>query len=126
MPNIRADPDRHVRIAGEVEIQLDREGDDADDRCRGTEIAGGRRECRVGDRRDRVGDQDLLAEAVSEAIDAGGEHGGGLGPPHELVADLVEPDDRSGDELREERDVQREVQSGSTRWRAVPRKTSIR
>ena len=72
--------------------------------------SGRRPEGRVGHRGDRVGDEHLLAEAVAEAVDAQGEVVARSRPPHELVADLVEPDDRAGDELREERDVQREVE----------------
>ena len=53
---------------------------------------------------------DLLAEPEREPVHAGGGRVDRLAPLHELVADLVEADDRPGDELREERDVQREVE----------------
>ena len=77
-PEHRAQAERHVGIAAEVEVELDRVGHDADQGAGRPEFAGGDRERGVRDGRDGVGDQDLLAEPVGEAVDTGDEQRRGL------------------------------------------------
>ncbi len=67
------------------------------------------REDGVGGRGDDVGDEDLLAEADDEAADAVGEVVDRHRAPRQLIGEIAIPDDRAGDELREQQQVQRGV-----------------
>ncbi len=90
--------DRHVGIAGEVEIELQHVGDGAEpgfDRCRV-----GHGEGLVGDRSDGVGDQHLFGEADGEDVEAGGEDRQRMLALDELVGQITEAQDRAGDHVR--------------------------
>lgn len=94
--------DRHVRIAGEVEIDLQGIGDGADPGAEEVLFARGQTEHRIGDRRDIVGDDDLLGEAVGEARHAGGEVLDRDARLNHVPDHIAEADDRPGDQVREE------------------------
>ena len=106
-PDHQGQADRHVGVAGEVEEQLERVGDRAQPGVPHRRVR--QRERRVDERRDRVGDQHLLAEARHEPADSAAELLLGVGAVPELLGDHVVADDRAGDELGEQRDERREV-----------------
>ena len=103
------EPEGHVRVAAEVEVELDGVREHAHQRRRRVELVRRHAERGVGDRRDGVGDDDLLGEPEPEPVDARREGIERLLSLDELVADLVEANDRPGDQLREERDVEGEI-----------------
>ena len=73
------------------------------------ELGRGHGEDPVGRQRDGVRDQHLLAEADDEAADAGREVVERDATAGELVGDVAVADDRSGNQLREEQQVERGV-----------------
>jgi hypothetical protein len=67
------------------------------------------REQLIGNVSQRVGDQHLLAEAEDEPPNAVSEVGETMLTRGDLGGDVAPADDRSGDQLRKEQDVEREV-----------------
>ena len=101
--------DRHVGVAGEIEIDLQGVGERGVpglEEGQGGAVGGGV-EAGIGETAEHVGQHQLLAEAeqedeqpVGEVLDAGpGEVAGG-----ELRDDVRRPDDRPGDQVRKEGD----------------------
>ena len=112
------EPDRHVAIAGKIEIELDAVTERALPCEREANLADARgREGRLDEGRDIVGDDDLLDEADGEQRESNGV----IGParivfqmrrrrqPAKLRHDLGMVHDRTGDQLREKEDEQSEV-----------------
>ena len=65
--------DGHVRVAGEIEVDLQRVADHREPRVRGIELAGRRAEDLVGRDRNDVRNEDFLAKPRDEATHALGE-----------------------------------------------------
>ena len=87
--------------------------------CAAVNSAGARREDAVGRCRDVVRDQDLLAEPDDEAAHALGEVVDADDAARELVGDFAIADDRPGDELRKEQQVERRVDRALLRGRVT-------
>ena len=107
------DAERHVGVAGEVEIDLEGE---AEGRLPGLghrhdRSGRGGLEDRIDVGAERVADQHLLREADGEQHQAPPDPLGGIGPHVgtlvELVHDLAPAHERAGENLREEGDVER-------------------
>ena len=64
----------------------------------------------VGDLRDSVGEQHFLGKAEEKTHRARGEFGNGLVPLVDLVCDRGVAHDGTGDELREKRDIECELE----------------
>ncbi len=96
--------DGHVRVAGEVEVELEGEGGDAQPGPQGGEPGPGRGQIHVPQRAQGVGKQNLFTRAHGEALDAGGELLKGVIPPLQLVVQVLVLDDGPGDELGEQGD----------------------
>ena len=71
----------------------------------------------IGDGADRIGDQELLRQPDRETHDAGLEIGERRGPLRQLRGDRPVAHDRTGDELREIDDVERERNGRALRRR---------
>ena len=112
-------PDRHVGIAGEVEVDLQRVAQHAQPCMTAAEFGDRQGKDRVGDGSDAVRDDDLLAEPEAKPV----------GPVEQgyfvdaaiakFRSDLPVADDRAGDKLREQRVVDSEF-SIACRGRDVP------
>ena len=113
-PEHQRQPDRHVGIAGEIEVDLQRI-------CTGGDPRLGRRqrradclaEQRIGDHRQRVRQRHLLRHADHEQHEAARQilpHRRPARIEPELMDDLVVTDNRPSNELREERDEHAEVE----------------
>ncbi len=103
-------PDGHVGVAGEVEVQLQRVAERrAPGRDQPERVVPG--EQRVDRRRDLVGEQQLLREAAGEEEDArrGEPRRQPRRQPGELRLDVGVAHDRAGDEVREHRHERRVV-----------------
>src|SRR5690606_19371554 len=114
-------PAGDVRVAGEVAVELPGVAVDRDPHLAGAE-GGGVVEHAVDEQRaEEVGDGDLLHEPAQDEVDGALRAGGreARGPP-ELREELLGPDDRPRDELREERDVRRELEDVAARRDAPP------
>ncbi len=94
--------DRHVGIAGEVEIDLQRVGDRADPGADEIHFARRRPEHGIGDRRDIVRDHHLLEQPMGEPRHAGGEIVDRQARANEVADHVAEPDDRTRDQVRKE------------------------
>ena len=99
----QAEADRHVRVAAEVEIDLERVGDRTVPGVKTAQVA--RVERGVRDLAARIRQQDLLRHAEHEERRAAREFLPGQRAFTELVRDVLESDDRTCDELREHRNV---------------------
>ena len=101
--------DGHVGIAGEIKIDFKRIQQNAEPRgdcCVGRETAA--QDLR-GDLARRVGQKHLFGKADAEARRAVERLGGVKLPVVDLCGDIRIADDRPGDQLREERDVEQEL-----------------
>ena len=94
----QAEADRHVGVAAEIEVDLERVRGDAVPRVDQTQRA--RFERKVGDLAARIGEQHLLRQPQREERDAARELRRRRRPPLELILDLRVADDRTRDELR--------------------------
>ena len=86
---------------------------------RGGELGGRHAEDLVRGPGDDVGDQHLLREADDEAAHAVGEVVERDDPPRQLIGDVAVADDRSGDQLRKQQQVQRRVHRALLRRRVA-------
>lgn len=102
-PEHQSETDRHVAVSRKIEVDLKGVGDRAIPRIDCREHA--RIERGVGDLAAGVGQQDLLAHAEHEERDPAGKFFQSVGAGLQLVGNLLKADDRSGDQLREHRDV---------------------
>ena len=110
MPISRREPDGDVGVAGEVAVDLDREAPEREQHV-GRAVARGRRQHRLDElASDEVGDHDLLQQPDRDQghrrADA---HVAGVARLRDLRQDLARPDDRAGHDVREERQVHRQV-----------------
>ena len=116
-----AEPDRHVGVAGEVEVDLQRVADDAEPRVGGRQLA--RAACA---KMLSAGPATMLAistflpRPMTKRRTPYGEVVERHDPARELVGDVAVADDRSGDELRKEQQVQRRVHRALLRGRVAP------
>ena len=94
-----AEPDRHVRVTAEVEINLERVPDRAKPRVERADRAGV--ESRVRDFSARIREQDFFREAEHEEGDAAREFVRSEDAMFELVGEKGEFQDRPRDEVRE-------------------------
>ncbi len=107
----RRDADRDVGVGAEIGVDLDRVGVDRDDQIEARELR------RVGEdgideaHREIVGDHHLLEQAAEDQqhVLAEGEIAGSR-RRSELRQELVRAHDRPGDEMREETDVEHDVE----------------
>jgi hypothetical protein len=102
-----------ARVAGEVEVDLERVGDDAEPGRAHRELARRDGEDLVGDRAHRVRHEEFLGQPRREAAHTCIDVIEGDPPALELAGDLAVADDRAGDELREVDDVEREGGQGA-------------
>ena len=100
--------DGHVAVTGEVKINLQRVADSAQPGEAG--IHGRGAEDRVDHDRGGVGQQKLLAEADDEAPDPGRGLRVGAAAFVDLRRDIAPADDGSGNQLREEGDIEQKLQ----------------
>jgi hypothetical protein len=102
--------DRHVGVAREVEVDLERVAGHGQPREPGVQL--GRRDAqdRVGHGGELVGDQQLLRQAAEEATDPVGELVDGERPRLHRPDDVGVADDGPGDQVGEEHDVERQVE----------------
>jgi hypothetical protein len=106
-------PDGHVRIAAEIEIDLQRVRDDSDPGDEGRELAGRQPERMVGKNTHAVGDHDLFGEAVAESDRAILHRLDRDRPPDHAILDFDVTHDGTGDELRKAGVVHAEVDQRS-------------
>ena len=109
--------DGDVRVAAEVEVDLEGVADEPVPGVGGPERAGA--ETGVGDLAAGVGDQDLLREAEADERDSASEPLRRMDAADELVREVAEPDDRARHEMRKHRDVAGEVREVPAR-RGLP------
>ena len=112
-----SEADRHVGVAGEIEIDLQRVADNAEPGVGGRELRQRHGEDLVRRACDDVGDQHLLREADDEAPNAAGEVVDRDDPPRELIRDVAVADDRPRDQLRKQQQVQRRMHRALLRRR---------
>ena len=89
--------------------------------CAVDELGRRHREDLVGRAGDDVRDQHLLGEADDEAAHAVGEVVDRHDAARELIGDVAVADDRSGDQLRKQQQVERRVHRALLRGRVAPR-----
>ena len=105
--------DSHIGVSAEVEVYLEEVGDSADPGDGDVDLARGGAEHRIGSNRHRIRHKHLLRQAHAKAPETRGHALKRDGTSIELGFDIVVFDDRAGDELRKERDVQKNLQIAS-------------
>ena len=103
----QTEADRHVRVAGKIEIDLECIRDRAVPGVETAQVA--RVERGVSDLAARIRQQDLLRHAEHEERGAAREFLPGERAVAELVRHILEPDNRAGYELREHRNITRVI-----------------
>ena len=103
-----SEPDRHVGIAGEIKIDLHGIGDQPDPRLDQGAIVN-LIERDLNERRDDVGHQHLLGETDNEYPSADGGAAKREPAGVKLTSDRLVANDRPRDQLREERNVESDV-----------------
>ena len=98
--------DSHIRIAGEVEVDLQGKGHDACPCASSGEVLHIARQKLVRDFRQLVGKDDLLAQSDDKAIDAISNVFGGDAAVADLLCYRVIAHDRTCDELWEHRNIE--------------------
>ena len=114
----QSEADRHVGVAAEIEVNLERIGDHAVPRIEKSRRGGV--EDRVRDLAARIGQQDLFRQAEAEERDAAREAGQRVLALLQLRGDVGEAEDRAGDELREHRDEASKIDEVADRARLAP------
>ena len=105
-----AEPDRHVAVAREVEVDLEGVGRNAEPGVGGAEIAGiGQRERAIGGGGQRIGEQQLLHHADLEEQDAAVHLRPAVHAVLQFVFDNRIAHNGARDELREHRHITQEV-----------------
>ena len=114
-----SETDRHVGVAGKVEVDLQRIADKAKPRVPDRELCERHRENPIGRPGDDVRDQHLLGKTddkppdpVRQVVDRDPSAG-------ELIGDVAVADDRAGDQLRKQQQIQRGV-DGTLLRRCIP------
>ena len=103
-----AETDRHIRVAGEIEVNLQRVANRAHPRTGGGQLARCIFEYAVRNLREHVGQQHLFAEPEQEAADTLGKLRKRVLSHGKLHVDIVVAYDRACNQLREHGDVQRQ------------------
>ena len=101
---------RHVRVAGEIEIDLQRVADQAQPGEWRGELVLRQVEDGIGHAAERVRDQHFLPETEQKAAETIGHIGRAPVAACDLVGEVPPADDRARDELREQQNVQREIE----------------
>lgn len=104
------EPDGHVRVGREVEIDLEGVGEDSGPSGKGRQIARTCTEGSIGDEAHGVGNEDLFGESKTETGEAERELAEGVLAVAHLMGDDAIPDDGAGDEVREKRDETGEIE----------------
>ena len=99
----------HVGIAGEVEVELEGEGNDAEPCPQGGEFGAGGGQVHVPELAQVVGQQHLFGKAHGEALGPPGKALGGVVAVGELLVQVLILQDGPGDELGEEGDKGAEI-----------------
>ena len=94
--------DGHIRVAGKIKVELERKGERAEPRSGKAQLRSGGID--IPERADVVGEQYLFPETDGKPLHAGGKLFGTETPRAKLGGHVLIPDDRPGDQLREERD----------------------
>ena len=119
-----AQADRHVGVAGKIEVQVQGRRPAAPSHAPATDMPPGTGQAGVPQLAQVIGDQQLLGHAHHEDLHAGGELLRGAGALVDLLPQVLVLDDGAGDQLGEQGDEGAEVQD-TYRWaRASPRYTS--
>ncbi len=100
--------DGHVRVSGEIEVDLQRVANETQPSDRCGELGGRDGEDLVCDAPQRIGHEHLFAQAEDEAPGSLGDVAEAPLARDDLTGDVLVSDDRSGDELREEKNIERE------------------
>ena len=114
----QAQADGHVAVAAEIEVNLERVSQQPDPGVQATAATSIKDQ--VGQQAARIGQQDLLGQSEDEQCRSASELFERVGSLFELSGHLVEPDDRSGDQLGKHRDVTREVDRVADGGRLAP------
>ena len=104
-----AEPDRHVRVTRQREVHLQREAEQTEPGRAGAEAIDRHVEHPIGHDADNVRDQELLAEADDDTTDAVHEVADAHHSFGHLMGEIAVMDDRTCDERRKKREVQRRV-----------------
>ena len=115
----QAQADGHVRIPGEVEVDLQGKADRAEPGDGKGQVSRWDGEDGIGRSRQRVGEDDLLPEADNKPANALGEGPCRVLAAVELIDDVFEADDGSGDKLGKHADVERDGE-GPSYGRDIP------
>ena len=109
--------ERHIGIAGKIEVNLQGVADHADPGDFDGQVPVRQGEDAIGLMGDGVGDDHFLAQAEDEALDAD-RHVMGIETARlDVVGNFMVAHDRPGDELGKEEDVEREVEDILARFR---------
>ena len=108
-PEHASQAESHVGVAGQREVDLQREAGEAEPRVRRVERVRRHRERRLGRRRQRPGEEPRLRQSDGEAPHAVGERRHAHLPRRELGAHVPEPDEGAGDQQGEEEQVGQRV-----------------
>ncbi len=111
--------DGHVRIGGEIEVDLEGVGHHSHPGTGRSESPLPRHEAGVGNPAHRIGKENLLRESVTESRRAEGESIDGVGSLPQLVSHRTVADDRPSYQLGEHRNVTREIDEVA-RWHCMP------
>ena len=103
-----AETDRHIRVAGEIEVNLQRVANCAHPRTGGRQLVRCIFEYAVRNLREHIGQQYLFAETEQKAADALGKLRKRVLAHSKLYVDIVVAYDRACNQLREHGDVQRQ------------------
>ena len=107
-----AQADGHIGVAGEVEIDLEGEGQHAQPGARHRQLAQRHGLIALPQHPHIVGDEHLFRHAHHKGLHAGGEFVRGAGPLVDLIPQVLIFDDGSGDQLGEQGDEGAEVDDG--------------
>ena len=93
---------RHIRIAGEVKVDLDGKGQHAQPGPGHGQVPRRHGLVALPQHAHVVGDEHLFSQADDEHLDAGGKLLHGAGPAVDLISQILVFDDRAGDQLGEQ------------------------
>src|SRR5450755_145663 len=102
-------PDRHIGVSREIEVDLQCVANEPQPGDRRGELRGSDAEDLVGDAAQRVGDKHLLAQTEYESPRTLGDVVEAPVARYDLARDVLVSDDRPGDQLREQENVERKA-----------------
>lgn len=115
-----AEADRHIGIAGKIEIDLEGERRKADPGGENRKLSGLQPRNRLPDLPCRVREQHLFGQAHGKAADARSKVGKGLLPVLQLAGYGLHSDDRPGDELGEQGNIGAEIENAALHLHLSP------